>query len=120
VLNRRLTLSTTFTILAAAYLLLTSVIAVLLAAALEEPWWAILIAPAVLLPFLYYHVRRAFAPMRSKATFPAPTSWNDTASRAGTIRATSPGVVGPSDAEPQPSTPPISTMEVTKARRCLR
>jgi nitrogen fixation/metabolism regulation signal transduction histidine kinase len=65
VLNRRLTLSTTFTILAAAYLLLTSVIAVLLAAALEEPWWAILIAPAVLLPFLYYHVRRAFAPMRS-------------------------------------------------------
>ena len=64
-LNRRLTLSVTFTILAAAYLVLTSVVAVLLAAVLEEPWWAILIAPAVLLPLLYYHVRRAFAPMRS-------------------------------------------------------
>ena len=63
--NRRLTLSVTFTILAAAYLLLTSVIAVLLTVVLEEPWWAILIAPAILLPLLYYHVRRAFAPMRS-------------------------------------------------------
>ncbi|WP_331713325.1 sensor histidine kinase [Noviluteimonas gilva] len=63
--NRRLTLSVTFTILAAAYLVLTSVVAVLLAAVLEEPWWAILIAPAMLLPLLYYHVRRAFAPMRS-------------------------------------------------------
>lgn len=63
--SRRLTLSVTFTILAAAYLLLTAVIAVLLTAVLKEPWWAILIAPAVLLPLLYYHVRRAFAPMRS-------------------------------------------------------
>ncbi len=63
--SRRLTLSVTFTILAAAYLLLTSIVAVLLAAVLEQPWWAILIAPAVLLPLLYYHVRRAFAPMRS-------------------------------------------------------
>ena len=63
--RRRLTLSTTFTILAAAYLLLASTIAVLLAAMLEQPWWAILIVPALLLPLLYYHVRRAFAPMRS-------------------------------------------------------
>ncbi|MGO4552347.1 PAS domain-containing sensor histidine kinase [Lysobacter sp. 2RAF19] len=63
--SRRLTLSVTFTILAAAYLLLTAIIAVLLTAVLKEPWWAILIAPAVLLPLLYYHVRRAFAPMRS-------------------------------------------------------
>ncbi|KGQ18167.1 Sensor histidine kinase [Lysobacter dokdonensis DS-58] len=65
VTGRRLTLSTTFTILAGAYLLLASTISVVLAAVLEHPWWAILVAPALLLPLLYYHVRRAFSPMRS-------------------------------------------------------
>ena len=63
--GRRLTLSVTFTVLAAAYMLAASIIAVLIAGVLEQPWWAILIAPALLLPLLYYHVRRAFGPMRS-------------------------------------------------------
>ncbi|NUS60406.1 MAG: ATP-binding protein [Lysobacter sp.] len=46
-------------------MLLAAAVAVLLTMVLEQPWWAILIAPLVLLPLLFYHVRRAFAPMRS-------------------------------------------------------
>jgi nitrogen fixation/metabolism regulation signal transduction histidine kinase len=63
--RQRIQLSTTFTVLAAAYLLLSAALAVLLTTVLRQPWWAILIAPAVLLPLLFYHVRRAFAPMHS-------------------------------------------------------
>jgi two-component system nitrogen regulation sensor histidine kinase NtrY len=62
---RRVSLSVTFTILAAAYMLLAATVAVALTMVLKQPWWAILIAPLLLLPLLFYHVRRAFAPMRS-------------------------------------------------------
>lgn len=64
-MRNRISLSVTFTVLAAAYMLLAAALAVVLTMVLERPWWAILIAPIVLLPLLFYHVRRAFAPMRS-------------------------------------------------------
>ena len=64
-MRNRISLSVTFTVLAAAYMLLAATVAVALTMVLKQPWWAILIAPLLLLPLLFYHVRRAFAPMRS-------------------------------------------------------
>jgi nitrogen fixation/metabolism regulation signal transduction histidine kinase len=62
---QRVPLSVTFTVLAASYVLASAALAMLLSTVLVQPWWAIVIAPLLLLPLLIYHVRRAFAPMRS-------------------------------------------------------
>ncbi|UHQ20732.1 ATP-binding protein [Lysobacter sp. KIS68-7] len=76
---RHAPLSASFTVLTAAYMLASAAIALLLTTVLPEPWWAIVIAPLLLLPVLVFHVRHAFAPMRSlfRALAGSVTSYRD-------------------------------------------
>lgn len=62
---QRLPLSVVFGAIALAYVLAGAALAVWLARWLPQPWMAVVLAGAVLLPLLAYHVQRAFAPMNS-------------------------------------------------------
>ena len=58
-------LTWTFAVLGFAYMLAATALAFLLAMVLPDPGWAILIAPLLLAPLFWIHVRHAFAPARS-------------------------------------------------------
>jgi nitrogen fixation/metabolism regulation signal transduction histidine kinase len=62
---RRFPLSVVFATLAALYLLVAIGLTAWLGHLLPEPWMGPVLAAAILLPLLTYHVRRAFAPMHS-------------------------------------------------------
>jgi len=76
---RHAPLSVSFTLLAAAYMLASAAVALILTTLLPDPWWAILVAPLLLVPVLVFHVRHAFAPMRSlfRALSGSVTSYRD-------------------------------------------
>lgn len=63
--RRRLSLSIVFGALAIAYMAAAAALAVLLTTWIENRWLAAVLAVALLLPLLVYHVRRMLAPMHS-------------------------------------------------------
>ena len=61
----RLPLGFAFGAVALLYVVAGAALALWLATLLPQPWMAVLLAAALLLPLLAYHVRRVFAPMNS-------------------------------------------------------
>jgi len=64
-LRQRVPLSLQFGAVALAYMALAAALTLLLSDWLADRWIAALLAVALLAPLLFYHVRRAFAPMNS-------------------------------------------------------